>query len=81
MPVHVDARNFSREVLQSDLPVVLDVWGPGCSPCKMLEPIVMSTPTLLFFKGRREVDRVTGFVGEMYIREIVESDLLEPAGG
>jgi len=111
MPVHVDARNFSREVLHSDLPVVLDVWGPGCSPCKMLEPIVMSvaaryqgrvkvaemnaaesgalasqlgvmsTPTLLFFKGRREVDRVSGFVGEMYIREIVESDLLEPSGG
>lgn len=109
MPVHVDARNFAREVLRSELPVVLDVWGPGCSPCRMLEPIVvdiatryqgrvkvaelnaaesgaiaaqlgvMSTPTLLFFRGRREVERVTGFVGERFIREIVESELLDAA--
>ena len=107
LPVHVDARNFAQEVLRSELPVVLDVWGPGCSPCRMLEPIVvdvatryqgrvkvaemnaaesgaiaaqlgvMSTPTLLFFRGRREVERVTGFVGERYIREIVESELLD----
>jgi thioredoxin 1 len=37
---------------------------------------VMGTPTLLFFKGRREVERVSGFVGENYIREIIDSELL-----
>jgi thioredoxin 1 len=107
MPVHVDATNFAAEVLRSDLPVLLDVWGPGCSPCRMLEPIVvdvatryqgrvrvaelnaaesgaiaaqlgvMGTPTLIFFRGRREVERVSGFVGERYIREIIESELLD----
>ncbi len=41
MPVHVDDSNFEREVLRSDLPVVLDVWGPDCAPCRHLEPIVM----------------------------------------
>ena len=107
MPVHVDARSFASEVLRSELPVVLDVWSPGCGPCRMLEPVVvdvatryagrvkvaelnaaeasevaarlgvMSTPTILFFRGRREVERVVGFVGERYIREIVESELLD----
>jgi len=107
MPVHVDAGNFAREVLRSEIPVLLDIWGPGCSPCKMLEPIVvnvatryqgrvkvaemnaaesgamaaqlgvMGTPTLIFFKGRREVERVSGFVGERYIREIIDSELLD----
>jgi thioredoxin-like negative regulator of GroEL len=38
---------------------------------------VMGTPTLLFFKGRREVERVSGFVGERYIREIIDAELLD----
>lgn len=40
-PVHVDDENFIAEVARSDLPVVLDVWSPGCGPCAMLEPIIM----------------------------------------
>ena len=40
-PVHVDDENFIEEVARSALPVVLDVWSPGCGPCQMLEPIVM----------------------------------------
>lgn len=40
-PVHVDDQNFAGEVARSELPVVLDVWSPGCSPCRMMEPIVM----------------------------------------
>jgi thioredoxin len=40
-PTHIDDENFIDEVARSPLPVVLDVWSPGCSPCAMLEPIVM----------------------------------------
>lgn len=40
-PVHVDDENFKAEVLRSSEPVMLDVWGPGCAPCKQLEPIVI----------------------------------------
>jgi thioredoxin 1 len=39
-PVHVDDGNFEAEVLRSSLPVVLDVWGPNCQPCKQLEPVI-----------------------------------------
>jgi thioredoxin 1 len=39
-PVHVDDDNFVAEVRRSELPVLLDVWGPSCAPCKQMEPIV-----------------------------------------
>ena len=31
-PVHLTSANFNEEVLQSDVPVVIDFWGPGCGP-------------------------------------------------
>jgi thioredoxin 1 len=34
------AENYDAEVLQSGLPVVVDVWGPRCSPCLALMPQV-----------------------------------------
>lgn len=40
-PVHVDDGNFKAEVTRSPIPVLLDVWGPGCAPCKQLEPVVL----------------------------------------
>lgn len=106
-PVHVDDANFEQEVMQSDLPVLIDLWGPECAPCKQLEPIIVrlarlypgrvkvcevntatspkvarrlgvrGTPTVVYLDKRVEVARVVGFRGELWHREIIETDLLQ----
>lgn len=100
-PVSVHDANFAHEVLASELPVLLDVWGPSCGPCKQLEPIIMelaahydgrvkvcelsaeraprttaslqiqATPTVLYFKGGKELERVHGFRSSLFHKQSI----------
>jgi thioredoxin 1 len=38
--MEVNKENYETEVLQADLPVMVDFWGPQCSPCLALMPAV-----------------------------------------
>lgn len=90
MSVELDQASFSRQLANSDLPMLVDCWAPWCGPCRTMAPAfeqaagrlephvrlaklnteevpavaaqlgIRSIPTLILFRGGREVARMSG---------------------
>ena len=54
--VHATDDTFEQEVLQSDIPVLVDYWAEWCGPCKMIAPVLEEVASS--YEGKLKVVKV-----------------------
>lgn len=70
--IHINKNNFQNEVLNSEMPVLLDFWAPWCGPCRMVSPIVdeIATERGDIKVGKVNVDEERELAGQFGVMSI-----------
>ncbi|MDI6703726.1 MAG: thioredoxin [bacterium] len=73
MAIVLTDENFDREVIESNVPVLVDFWASWCSPCGMMAPVIEEVASE--YKGKikvckLDVDSNPKKSGEYKIRSI-----------
>ncbi|MBN2668435.1 MAG: thioredoxin [Bacteroidales bacterium] len=56
MAIHVTDADFESVVINSDVPVVVDLWAEWCGPCRMIAPIIEEMTSE--YEGRAKMVKV-----------------------
>ena len=60
--IEITNQNFKEEVLDSDIPVLVDFWAPWCQPCLMMAPALEELADSL--KGKVKIAKVNTEIPE-----------------
>ena len=52
----ITRENFEKEVMKSNIPVLIDFWAPWCGPCQMMGPIIEQLAEE--YEGKAKVGKV-----------------------
>ena len=72
----VTTKSFKQDVLDSKIPVVVDLWAPWCQPCRRLSPLLEKTAEQ--FKGKVKATMANGRI--VYIDDSLSCPTLSLEG-
>ena len=73
MAMEITVDNFEQEVLNSDVPVMIDFWATWCMPCKMLAPVIeelAEEANGAYKVGKIDVDRSPSLAAQFGVMSI-----------